>query len=164
MSLKYLGIICLLVNLCYVNHVDAACTGVACSCTVSTATVNFGTYNPQSATNTTANGTITTSCTAFLAGLISYTIAISTGGSGTYTNRRMINGATPLLYNLYTSAAFTSIWGNGTGGSVIGTDSNLPVSSIPILRSYTVYGRMPALQTSAIAGTYTDTVVATVTY
>jgi spore coat protein U-like protein len=164
MSLKHLGIICLLVNLCYVKHVDASCTGINCSCTVATVAVNFGTYNPQSATNTTANGTLNITCTSFIVGLISYTMKLSTGGSGVYTNRHMINGSTPLLYNLYTSAAFTSIWGDGTGGSVQGTDSNLPVSSIPTLRAYTVYGSMTALQTSAIAGTYTDTVVVTVTY
>ncbi|MEF9387891.1 spore coat protein U domain-containing protein [Ralstonia solanacearum species complex bacterium KE056] len=61
-------------------------------------------------------------------------------------------------YNLYTSSAYTTAWGDGSGSSstVAGTGTGLAQST-------TVFGRLPA-QTTPQAGTYTDTIIVTVTY
>src|SRR5580658_941909 len=62
-------------------------------------------------------------------------------GSGTYTTRTMLSGANKLDYNLYTNAAETTVWGNGTGSTTydtltIGSGVFLGTSSA----SGTVYG------------------------
>ncbi|WP_211854797.1 Csu type fimbrial protein [Plastoroseomonas hellenica] len=124
-------------------------------CTVTVAPVSFGTYLPFSATPDDATGSVRVACTNFAGG---YTIALGSGG-GTIPARRMASGSATLLYQLYTTAARTTIWGNGTGGSVMVSGSCLVVCS----QTYSVYGRIPARQ-AARPGTYVDTIVVTVTF
>ena len=78
-------------------------------CTVSTTGVNFGTYDPTSGTAVTAQGTIEVLCRG---NALNVTIAIGTGGSNSFANRRMTDGTTDLFYNLYTTAARTTIFGD----------------------------------------------------
>lgn len=129
----------------------------AAVCTVTTVPVAFGAYNPASGTATDGVGTINISCDKAPA---VKPIAISTGGSGTYTSRAMKNGTWSLNYNLYTSAARTQIWGNGTGGSVTvnyGGGGTGPSYAI------TVYGRIPPSQNVG-AGSYSDSLVVTIQF
>lgn len=65
-------------------------------------------------------------------------------------------GTQTVGYNLYTSSAYTTAWGDGTGGSST-------VAGTGLAQSTTVFGRVPA-QTTPQAGTYTDTIIVTVTY
>lgn len=127
------------------------------SCTTSSTGVAFGSYNPISASPTSASGTVTVSCTG-IGLLVSYTILLSGGGSGTVASRRMNAGASMLPYNVYTSAAYTTVWDNSTGvsgGFLIG----LGTTSF----NHTVYGRILAQQ-PARAGAYSDSLVITVNY
>jgi spore coat protein U-like protein len=69
----------------------------------------------------------------------------------------MRSGANVLTYNLYTSAARTVIWGDGTGGSsTISARSN----STTILD---LFGQIPAGQDVGV-GTYTDSITTTVIF
>jgi spore coat protein U-like protein len=128
----------------------------AATCTVSATPVAFGVYPPFSGAPTTSTGTTTVHCVAGAANVV---IALSTGGGGSYANRRMISGASNLTYQLYSDAARTMIWGDGTAGTVTvsvhvannGTKNN------------TVYGRIAPLQ-GVRPGAYTDTITVTVTY
>jgi spore coat protein U-like protein len=133
------------------------------SCSVSATAVNFGTYNPLSGTPNDATGTVTTSCQVLLAGLFaSWTVALSTGSSGTYAGRQMNNAPGVLTYNLYTNAARTSIWGDGSAGTTLVSDNVfLIVGSNTV--NYTLYGRLFAGQDQA-AGSYSDTITVTLTY
>jgi spore coat protein U-like protein len=133
------------------------------SCNVSATPVNFVTYNPLSGSPTDATGTITVSCQVLLVGLsVSWSIALNSGSSGNYAARRMQSGTDSLSYNLYTSAAHTSVWGDGTGGtSLVSSNPFLVVGSDTV--DYTVYGRVPAGQDRA-AGSYMDLITVTVTY
>jgi len=133
------------------------------SCNVSATAVTFGTYSPLSGSPNDATGTITVSCQVLLIGLfVSWTIALNSGSSGNYGARQMRSGTNSLSYNLYTSAAHTSVWGDGTGGtSLVSANPFLIVGSDNV--NYTVYGRIPAGQDRA-AGTYTDSITVTVTY
>ncbi|MGK9237262.1 spore coat U domain-containing protein [Inquilinus limosus] len=90
-----------------------------------------------------------------------YTIALGagTGPGATITNRRMRRGAETIAYQLYTNSARTNVWGDGSTGSVVGGTGTGNPPSPP----HTVYGRVPP-QSTPPAGTYTDTVVITVTY
>lgn len=62
----------------------------------------------------------------------------------------MKSGANVLNYNLYTPAAHTTVWGDGTAGT--GTFSGGPYkkAAMPVL--VTVYGPVFALQNAATGG------------
>jgi spore coat protein U-like protein len=133
------------------------------SCSVSATALAFGSYDPSSATARDSTGTITVTCTATLLGIsASWDILLSTGSSGSFTPRRLFNGGNSMQYNLYTNAARTQVWGDGTGGTANVSDSQLvAVGTTPY--SYTTYGRIPALQNLG-PGTYTDTITVTLNY
>jgi spore coat protein U-like protein len=71
----------------------------------------------------------------------------------------MTSGANLLNYNLYTTTARTTVWGNGTAGTGV-----LAGTGTGIVQAVTVYGRVASGQTSVPAGSYVDTVSVTVTY
>jgi spore coat protein U-like protein len=137
----------------------AATPGAAQSCSISTISgVSFGSYDALNANPLDQTGSISYQCSILYIGTV--TIDLSTGGSGSYSPRRMQKAAATLQYNLYRDATRLLIWGNGTGG----TSRYGPV--IPILglpQTLTIYGRIPAQQTSPV-GNYTDTVVATINF
>jgi spore coat protein U-like protein len=126
------------------------------NCAVSAGDLAFGSYNAGSATPATATSTIQVTCTSGLA----YSVALDGGtGSSAVTARTMVDGATHALgYGLYTSAAYSTIWGDGTGGTVT-VDGNGSGTA----QSLTVYGRIPASQ-FVTAGSYSDLVTVTVSY
>jgi spore coat protein U-like protein len=133
----------------------------AYSCSVSATAVNFGTYNPLSGTPDDATGTVTLTCNV-LAGLFtSWTVALSTG-NGSYSPRLLKSGVSSLSYNLYTSAAHSNVWGDGSGTTTLVSDQATLIVGTNISH-YTVYGRISTGQDAA-AGTYTDTIVVTVNY
>ena len=133
------------------------------SCDVSATPLPFGVYNPANASPTDATGTVTVTCEVSLVGLLaSWSIKMSPGGSASYAPRRLSSGAATLSYNLYTSSARTTVWGDGSGGTGVVSDSQtLLVGSNA--NYYTVYGRIPALQ-DVKAGSYSDSIVVTVLY
>ena len=135
-----------------------ACAGRAdAACTISTTPVSFGSYNVFNTSATSANGTITYRCGNADHNIV---ITISTGSSGSFANRTLKKGTENLTYNLFRDAAFATIWGDGSGTTgqyqignpPNGTDVNL-----------TVYGRVPAQQ-DVSAGSYSDTVIATINF
>jgi spore coat protein U-like protein len=128
----------------------------AAVCTASATSVAFGTINPFGSAITT-NGTITVACTGGSSSA-SYTVALSAGNSGSYTTRQMKSGTNTLSYNLYTTSALSSVWGNGTGGSSTITGNNTKTTS-----NFTVYGKLPTPQ-GVTPSSYSDTITVTVTY
>lgn len=122
------------------------------NCRVTAQNINFGNHGVLD-TQVDANGGLGVTCTPGTA----YTVGLNNGLSGTGpTARRMMLGSRSVVYGLYKDAARSQPWGNSggtlTSGTGAGTAQNL-----------TVYGRVPA-QTTPSPGTYTDTVVVTVTY
>ncbi len=141
----------------------ASCAGLGCSCSVSTLPVVFGSYNPISSTDTDSTGTVNVTCSALVIFSASYSIQLGTGGSGNYSSRYMsgLSGMN-LNYNLYTTSARITIWGDGTGSTSTISDSYTALL-LSQTRGYTVYGRIPAAQVVS-ANSYTDSVVVTVVY
>ena len=92
-------------------------------CSVNNSSLAFGSFNTLTGSTVDSTGTITVTC---LLQLSAYTIALSPGGSGTYSPRRMASGGNTLDYNLYTDAGYSQIWGNGTGGSFHGSRLGSP--------------------------------------
>lgn len=144
----------------YISAAYATCAGLGCSCSVATTAVTFGTYVPT--TQKTSNGNVAVTCSALVIFTASYVISMAKGNSTTYTPRFMNLSGVHLNYNLYTTAAFTSIWGDATGGTVTVSDSYTSIG-LSTTRNYTIFGRIPASQ-FVNTGTYTDTVLVTVTY
>jgi spore coat protein U-like protein len=130
------------------------CSFTAFGCSIQTTDLAFGSINPLSAEPATSASTITVTCTTST----TYTIALSAGGSGSFVERVMQSGMNQLFYQLYVDATHRTVWGDGTGGSatVTASDSGAGTTS-------TVYGSVPH-QLSAMAGTYADSIVVTVTY
>lgn len=130
---------------------------VTANCTVSTSALNFGSVDTLSASAVDGSGGISVTCTN---GTGWTAAADAGGGSGaTFATRRMSQGANLLSYSLYTDAARTNVWGDGTGSTV--TIGNTGTGAA---QNVTVYGRIPGSQSSAPAGSYADTVSVTVTY
>src|SRR5450830_108258 len=129
---------------------------VLTSCLVTATPLVFGNYDPNSATANAATSTTTTTCT----GASSYTLSMNVGsGTGaTFASRKMTFGASTLNYSVYTTAAHTTVWGDGTGGTGQVTGTGL-LGSV----NNTVYGLIPAGQ-SPNAGAYTDSITVTLSY
>ena len=125
---------------------------------VSATALAFGSYNASSPTPRDATGSVTVSCGLGLDLLPAFTVSIS-AGSGSFATRKMAFGASRLNYNIYTDGGRTTIWGDGTAGTVTQSYSTvLVLGSI----TYTAYGRVPVGQYVA-SGAYADTRVVPVT-
>lgn len=136
-----------------------------CSCSVSATPVVFGTYDPISSSPTDSDGSVLFTCGGLVGGVVTYDVALNKGmNSTTFSPRRMSSGANLLDYDLYTSSAHSSVWGDGTGGSqkISGSVTILVLGGTT--RALVVYGRIPGNQTTVRAGTYSDAVLVTVTY
>jgi spore coat protein U-like protein len=132
----------------------------AVNCDVTATSVNFGGYDPFERRATESTGSIRVTCSNKPKHPVEVAIELSTGRSGSYTPRSMIpvaGGSYRLRYNLYTNASMTTIFGNGTAGSVPlikNVDRNNPWE-------VTIYGKVPARQNVRI-GAYTDLVTVTI--
>jgi len=135
--------------------------GGSCFCSVSLTSIAFGGYNPQSASPLDTVGTMSVSCTSSDPATSTFSVLLSPGSSGNTNARAMMSGSHPLYYNLYTNAARTIVWGDGSGGGEA-VDSAFPVPSRSTI-SLSIYGRIPALQ-NAWVGIYHDSVTVTVSY
>ena len=130
---------------------------ISSNCTLSTNAVDFGTVNAINGSSVDAAGGITVTCTNGT----SWTATADAGsGSGaTFATRKMAAGSNLLNYTLYTDSNRTSVWGDGSSGN-----STLSGTGSGTAQNVSVYGRIAAGQTSAPAGSYSDTVSVTVTY
>lgn len=122
------------------------------TCLVTAQPINFGNHGVLS-TAVDATGAISLTCTANLA----YSVALNGGLSNSPpASRRMVLGGASIIYGLYRDTGRTNVWGSAAGQIVTGTGTGSP-------QTLTVYGRVPAQNTPA-PGTYSDTVVVTVSY
>ena len=124
-----------------------------CNWTNPIANMNFGTYSVFSGSALTATSAFKLTCTVGDTGRVKLT----TGGSGSYSPRKMAHTAAPaanLNYNLYRDAANLLTWGDGTGGTTFLTFT--ATAGNTVLTGF-VYGTIPAGQVVP-NGTYLDTI------
>jgi spore coat protein U-like protein len=127
---------------------------VASNCTVGSTAISFGSQGILSS-NTDAQGTLTVQCTDALP----YAVSLDGGLSGATnpTQRKMTFSTGTVTYGLYQDSARSQAWGSTTGTNTIsGTGTGFT-------QTLNVYGRVPA-QTTPKPGSYSDTIVATITY
>ena len=136
----------------------AVSASVSNNCTISTAAVAFGAYDPvvaNASTNLDGTGTVTVACTKGT----SATVGLGLGSNASGSVRRLADGSSNYLtYELYKDSSYSAMWGNS------GTDLLSPVAApSKAARAFTVYGRVASNQ-DVPAGSYSDTVVATVNF
>jgi spore coat protein U-like protein len=134
---------------------------VARKCTIGTATLAFGSYDPLVANLTaplTQSATMTVTCTKGAAS-ITMGLGSSTGTDATFCAlpaRCLASGSNFLSYQLYSDSSYTNVWNAPIPEAVTGG-----VATPTIV---TVYGRIPGAQDASVGAAYTDTIVATVNY
>lgn len=129
----------------------AATLAHAAQCTVATSPVAFGAYDTCAVSAADSTGSVSVSCDV----AASYSIAIGTGGSATFS-RVMASGGNRLAYGLFTDATRSVVWGDGSAATSRVNGSGLGAS-------HAVFGRAPARQ-NVPAGSYADALVVTVDF
>jgi spore coat protein U-like protein len=133
------------------------------NCTIATTPVAFGVYDPNAVAPLNATGTVTIACTKGT----NTTIGLGLGSFPSGTTRQMDDSGARLTYELFQPAsnavgaacAYTTVW-----GATIGTNTLAPAQApSKVARTYNVCGQMAAGQ-DPTAGSYSDTVVATVNF
>jgi spore coat protein U domain-containing protein, fimbrial subunit CupE1/2/3/6 len=131
---------------------------VANNCTISTAAVAFGSYDPvvaNASANLDGTGSLTVACTKGAA----TTFGLDLGSNASGSTRRLTDGASNYLtYQFYQDSGRSTVWGNS--GADLYTPAAAPSKAA---RVFTVYGRVPSNQ-DVPAGSYSDTVTATVNF
>lgn len=129
---------------------------ILANCQITAEDIDFGTYSVGQTADYSQTGDVVVTCAA---GTTPYDVSLSTGGSGNYVTRQMTHSLVLLVnYNLYTEAAHTNVWGDGSGATV-----TQPSNTIDQVQTFTAYGNVPSGQT-VTPGTYIDTITATVTF
>lgn len=135
---------------------------VTANCIVSTTPLNFGNYNPLSATTVQGTGTLVLRCTR--GSVPSVTLDNGTQFSG--GSRRMTVGGEFLNYSLLRPVANTpgaACPALGAGTAWNATAFVLAAATNSASRTFNICGELPGSQ-DVTAGVYQDTVVANVTF
>ena len=140
----------------------AVSSSVTATCVISAAPLSFAAYDTVTTANKDAEAVLTFTCTNGTPGIqitLGQGLTPATGSTTAIPLRQMTNGgAGRLAYFLYQETGRTMVWGDTLAtapAAVVGTGA---------AQTATVFGRIPSGQTTVVAGTYTDTVVATVNF
>jgi spore coat protein U-like protein len=133
---------------------------VTSDCTISAGALAFGNYGlaQVNGADLDSTATLTVQCTDGATPTITLGQGqnANTGSTDAAPLRRLKNGSNYLNYALFSDTNRSVTWGNtaGTGAGYTGTGASTSV---------TVFGRVPASQ-NVLVGSYSDTVVATITF
>lgn len=146
----------------------AADAGAVVDCSLSSTGVAFGVYDPLAPSPTDSVGGITVACSHVSGGAtrVSYSVALTTGSSGSYASRQLRAGPLRLDYNLFLDTARSLVWGNGTAGTGVAGGSLTIGPGVGNRRrefEHPLYGRIPARQ-DVLSGSYSDTIIVTLEF
>jgi spore coat protein U-like protein len=151
----------LLIVLCTAEPAfGSGCTITSNAPTVTATDIAFPPYSASAVSPDGANGSVKIRCPLGVGLLPSFDIALSAGSAGGFSPRQMAQGSNRLGYNIYTAGDYSTVWGDGNGGSV--TQSFSAILSLGTI-TFTAYGLIPTGQYLR-GGTYNDTITVTVTY
>jgi spore coat protein U-like protein len=134
------------------NATLAVTVSVHATCQITATALNFPAYTGAMSV---ATSTISLTCT----NTTPYNVGLDAGAAGASVTSRSMTGAggVQMAYALYSDAARTANWGNTVGTDTVARTGNGGAQAL------TVYARMAAGQL-VTPGSYTDTIIATVTY
>ena len=127
-------------------------------CSIRSASVAFGTYDPFNPVSLNTAGQF-----VYICGNRDHNvfISLSRGSASSFQPRVMKNGSSSLQYNLYLDPAKTIIWGDGSEGTqayfIKNPQPNNQELSVPI------YGSIPPGQNVPV-GAYSDTLTLTIDF
>ena len=132
---------------------------VTCS-TTGISDLAFGTVDPQSSLTNTSS-TISFSCSnpnnQIYSGVVCFSITDGVTGS-----RQMLDGSGDMLpFQVYTNSTYSTIWGAGTNSLIVSV--SIPNNTTAWANTATLYGQVPANQTSTVPGSYQYSFAGTVT-
>ena len=146
-------------------------------CSVSSSGLSFGLYQPMTfagqltSADVLSTGTISISCNN-MPSPGSYTLALGAsansagaGASDGISTRYLANsnGGANMVFNVYTDARRSIVWGNGNIGALV--SGSLPIVTLgSYTDNVTVYGKIPAGQNTLNAGIFSGSVTVTLTY
>jgi spore coat protein U-like protein len=131
---------------------------VAKTCVLSSPTLDFAAYDPTLGSNLDQSTSLTVNCTKGTA----WVVGLNQGANGPATRNMKDTAGTDLLnYELYTDAAHTNVWTNGTTASAT-VASNIG-NGVAAGQTVTIFGRIFKNQ-YVTASTYQDAVTATVNF
>ncbi len=139
---------------------------VNANCTISTTTnVAFGAYDPlvtngSGGVDLTASGAVSVACTKNTTASITLDQGLHATGGSTCTApaRQLSDGTDSLAYSLWQNVGLTTAW-----GCTAGTNDMSYTAANKNAVSKTIYGKITKNQ-DVENGSYTDTVVATITF
>lgn len=131
-------------------------------CSAVATPIVFSNYDIFSTLPLDTTATLTVTCTNPDKKPVQMTVSLSAGNSGNFNPRQMTyaGAGVPMNYYLFIDPSRTTIFGDGTGGT--GTFTSIVSRATSF--STTIYGRVPAQQTLLKAGSYSDSLVVTVTW
>ncbi len=130
------------------------------ACTVALGNLSFGPYDALSSAPATTSGNAVVTCNDSPPATVQIQLGASSVSGGFFPRRMRSAGGTDTLdYNFYADVSATSVWGDGTGGTVTRTQ-RVPKSTP---WSVTLYGRIAPNQDVA-PGSYADTLIITVVF
>ncbi|MEQ1885434.1 MAG: spore coat U domain-containing protein [Bryobacteraceae bacterium] len=136
---------------------------ITSNCTIAVGTnISFGAYDPISGAVVSTTGALTIACTSDVVDpviTLGQGAHADTGSTEASPLRRLQSGSDYLAYGLYQDTGNT-VWGNTSGTGVTFDNSD----GDGLGHNVTVYAKIGADQHSAPAGSYSDTVVATITF
>ena len=127
------------------------------NCTITTNPIAFGSYDPvvaNDSANLDATGAVIIACTKGA----TTTLGLDTGANASAGSRRVASSGNFLTYELYQDSNRSTVWGNS--GAALYNSGTSPSKDA---RTFSVYGRVAGNQ-DVPAGSYTDTIVATVNF
>ncbi len=136
---------------------------IGTACTISTTTLAFSSYDAvgdNASADLLATGGVTSTCSIGSSGHIKMGQGLhaDAGSVDATPLRRMVHGSDStsfLSYSVFSDSARSVVWENATGVSYSGTGS---------AETLTVYGSVTQAQTSAVVGSYTDTITVAINY
>lgn len=134
------------------------------TCSLTATALMFGSYVPFSSVPTDVNATVTVNCSTTGPSTVPIAGTISLTSTSTSFSRQLTDGTFIVRYHTYIDSARTTFWGDGTGLGVTQAVSGSVGPGAPLQQMFTVYGRIPARQSSAYVGTYADQITVTLNY
>lgn len=138
---------------------------ITASCTIGTASLNFGnSVSGGSLLSSALPGSTTVSATCTSG--TPYSIGMDNGANASAAQRRMSNGSGAYLaYDLYTDSGRTAAWTTATSSAACASSNSCYLGTgNGTAQSVSIYGNIPQQASAPAPGSYADTVTMTITY